>query len=260
MVAAVALGASLALGAACSLAIDTGGLTGGSPPDAAVGAIDAGGRDVAVEAAPDAAGDTRLVAEWRFDEPSGGVVEDSSGNRHHGTIGGGSRVGGRAGGTIGALKLDGNRDVVVVPASAEFDRGRDSTFTMTAWMRRDGPVSHAMFVSVSYGDKDSSFGIELETDTTLTYWDSTTHAVESPVVVPIGTWHHYAIAVDRDRVTIYLDGNIVGAGKADRSERTSTQVRLGGSSFGDHLDGALDVVRYYRVTLDAAGVLADMNR
>ncbi len=246
------------VGAACSLVVDTKGLSAGAPLDGSTGAPDAGPRG---DAASDGkASDPTLVAEWRFDEPSGAAVADSSGNGHHGTANGGARVGGRAGGATSTLQLDGTKDFVIVPPAREFDRTRASAFTMTAWMRRDGRADHAMFVSVSYGDKDSSFGIELESDTTLTFWDGTVHAAESPVNVPPGTWHHYAIVVTGDRLAIYLDGNVVGSGKVDRTERTATGVRLGGSTFGDHLPGALDVVRYYRVALDAAGVVADMNR
>jgi hypothetical protein len=75
-----------------------------------------------------------LVVHWRFDEGSGSVVHDTSGNGHDGTINGTPQwVPGVAG---GALHFDGSTYVVVADDIGEFE-----TFSIALWFKYDSFIT-----------------------------------------------------------------------------------------------------------------------
>ncbi|MBS2019789.1 MAG: LamG domain-containing protein [Deltaproteobacteria bacterium] len=266
-VVAVVAGAVIAAGG-CSIVVDTSGLSGGSTPAPSVDAGEdrAEPRDAApVDAGSDArgdadAGDPTLVGDWPFDEGSGGAILDRSGRGHDGVAIGASWVDDHANRPASALRLTGNGGLVGVTAHADFDRPANAALTLVAWMRMDDVPNHDLFFSVSYGDQDSSFGIEVITPTELTYWDGTQHAATATIPA-IGTgWHHYGVVVEGGSVKIFFDGVRVSQGPIETTPRKSTQVLFGPSTFGNRLDGAIDGLRYYRRALGDAEILAEKNR
>jgi hypothetical protein len=73
---------------------------------------------------------TGLVGYWNFDEGSGNVAHDTSGNGNDGTITGATWTTGKVG--SGALSFDGNGDVVVANSATSALRGK-SAFTISLW-------------------------------------------------------------------------------------------------------------------------------
>lgn len=114
--------------------------------------------------------------------------------------------------------------------------------------------------SQSGTNQDSSFGIELITDTTLTYWDGKEHIAQATIPSVVGQWHHYGVVVDGSQARIYFDGVRVSQAVADTTPRTATQVYFGHSSFGDYLRGAVDKARFFRVALTDAEMMTEKNR
>ena len=76
------------------------------------------------------ADDDGLVAEWHFDEGSGSVLVDSSGNGNDGVINGATWVGGVSG---SALSFDGVDDYVEVPHDSSLDFGYGD-LSISSWM------------------------------------------------------------------------------------------------------------------------------
>lgn len=196
------------------------------------------------------------VADWRLDEGAGTTINDSSGNGHTGVALGGLWIDGHA--SVGhALAFDGgpNELVKVLPAS-DFDRAGNGAaeLTLMGWLRRGSPASHQAFVSISYGIKEAMYGLELKSDTVFTYFDGATHVAEATIATGLGEWHHYAATIEGAHVRLYFDGVLVSEGTADAAPRTSTEVLLGGSNWGDRLVGAIDDVRIYRRVLTPAEI------
>ena len=76
--------------------------------------------------------DEGLVAEWHFDEGSGSVVKDISGNGNNGTIYGATWVDGKFG---KALSFDGMDDYVEITYGSLSPIGSLSYFTTEAWIK-----------------------------------------------------------------------------------------------------------------------------
>src|SRR5690606_24412521 len=230
-----------------------GGPSGG---DASVTTPDAGAS--ALDAGSDAA---TLVGDWPIDEGSGNAVLDHSGLSHNGVLFGGEWTADRENVSGSALLFDGGAGgYVSIAGHQDFDRGASPAFTMSAWARFDETPSHDMFFSVSFGGKDSSYGIELVNATTLTYWDGNDHAAQTNIPSVVGAWHHFGVVVEGTEARVYLDGFRVNQAAADTTPRKATQIMLGHSSFGDLLQGAVDKARFHRRALSDAEMLAEKNR
>lgn len=249
----------------CTLLLDTDDLASGAGADAgpsqpepgADAAADAGALDAFAQIAPDAAA-PRLIADWPFDEGSGTSIRDATERGHDGTATGGTWVTDTLGAAASALELGGA--VVNVPASPELDRPAGAAFTLTAWMRRTGPLSHNLIVSVSFGTKDNSFGLEMQDDDTFVYYDGKEHIAPAKVAIADGSWNHFAAAVEGREAAVFFNGKRVGIGLADDTPRASTGLMLGGSTWGDRLKGAIDRVRIYAGALTEEQVAEDMKR
>ena len=72
-----------------------------------------------------------LVGHWKFDEGSGNVAYDTSGNGHDGILNGNPQW--VEGQTRGALEFDGNGDYVEIEQIVSID------FTLMAWIKTDTP-------------------------------------------------------------------------------------------------------------------------
>ena len=260
--------AAMLTGVGCSIVVDTDGLSGGSSgtpvvsPESGADAL----ADVATDTSkidgspPIDAGDPTLVGDWPFDEGSGTKIHDRSGHAHDGVAAGGTWVDDHASQPASALRLGGGSAFVSIEPHADFDRPASARLTLVAWMRSNEEPAHNMFFSVSFGETEQSYGIELITPTQLTYWDGTEHrAVATIAAIGMG-WHHYGVVVEDENVRIYFDGVRVSDGRVDMTPRRSTQVLLGRSTFGDRLNGALDKMRYYRRALTDAEIVAEKNR
>ena len=264
-------------GAGCSLFLDTGGFEGDPPstaPDAStsdsttstppndatsspdvVTETDAGAGDAALDVM------SMLVGDWPFDEGSGNVVLDKSGHSHNGLISGGSWVGDHVNAPNQALAFDGGTsNFVSIAGDPDFTRTANLSVSMLAWARFGEAPSHDMFFSVWYGTQDTSFGIELVNETTLTYWDGKDHIAQATIPNVVGQWHHFGVVVEGTQARIYFDGVRVSQAVADTTPRTATQVFFGHSSFGDYLRGAVDKARFFCVGLTDAEMMTEKNR
>ena len=173
---------------------------------------------------------------------------------------GGAWVEDHAGAAGSAYETTTEDDYAKIPGNADFDRPAGAVFSLTVWARTPEAPDHDLFFSVSYGNKDDSFGIELMSPTTLTYFDGKEHVPQATVPNVVGAWHHYGVVVDTNQVRVYFDGVRVGSGSPDRTPRTAKEILLGRSTWGDRFKGAIDKARFFRVALTDAEVLAEKNR
>ncbi|MDD2802536.1 MAG: hypothetical protein PHE96_13870, partial [Methylococcales bacterium] len=94
------------------------------------------------------------VGYWKFDEGSGVVAYDSSGNINHGILTNfdfNNDSGWKVGKVAGALKFDGTNDYVNVPDNANLDFG-SGDFTVAFWIRRDSTSETKGFIAKADND------------------------------------------------------------------------------------------------------------
>jgi hypothetical protein len=195
-----------------------------------------------------------LVGYWRFEDPAGATVSDSSGQGNHGTLLGKAR---RIPGKFGqALDLDGATASVQVPHTPSLDPGA-STFTLSIWLRNhkqdvwgwnvlfkdDGRLRQYYFLSVAVKPRfEFSTGDQKVT-------------VDGKSGINDNRWHHL-VAVRSALYTaqIYVDGVLEASASAAPSENSSIQTNsplwIGGGN-QTFFAGQIDEVRIYNRALSA---------
>jgi len=151
----------------------------------------------------------RLMAWWKFDDGSGSIAIDSSGNSHNGTLmGDTSWVDGIAG---GALAFDGDGDYVDIGKAPDFDITQQ--ITISAWIKVNA-FDRDWQTIVAKGDR----AWRLQRN----WGESTLEFACSGLVVPgtewgqifgtvgvnDGHWHHVAGVYDQEKLYLYIDGRL----------------------------------------------------
>jgi hypothetical protein len=202
-----------------------------------------------------------LVAAYGFDETSGSIVGDSSGNSNAGTITGAARVvAGRYG---GALSFNGSSNVVSVPDSNSLDL--TSGMTLEAWVKpttlgafktvvlkeAPGDLSYGMYASSAYGGSGVS---------RPSAWIAGTD-VGATTALPTASWSHLAATYDRTSFKLYINGTQV-ASKAFTGAITPSAgaLKIGGNSiWGEYFNGQIDEIRVYNRALSPSEIAADRD-
>lgn len=203
--------------------------------------------------------DEGLVAEWHFDEGSGSVLKDSSGNGNDGVIYGATWVEGKYG---KALSFDGVDDYV--------DCGNDVSFddiaVKTLVFRVNLNAQTGTGVGSHFLNKGSSNGWFISTDPSKNrnifgQGFSITNGRWSFPQFSLNKWHHIVVVYNRQLVTndpvIYVDG--VSQTATEYSTPSGTANSDAGNnllisadpSFDRWVDGSIDEVRIYNRALNA---------
>ena len=187
-----------------------------------------------------------LIAHWRFDEGSGTIAADTSGNSNDGTLMGNPQwVTGKIG---GALEFDGDGDYVDCGNDAIFDITEE--ITLAIWVNANdmGNSQHNCWL----GKGDNTYAIKHQSGNFLEFfiYDGDWHSTEytTNITALNGEWHHMAGTFDGSELKFYLDGeeaaNLVYSGTIGT---TTDDVTIGENSqaTGRYFDGMLDDPRIY---------------
>ena len=150
--------------------------------------------------------DEGLVAEWHFDEGSGSVLKDSSGNGNDGVIHGATWVDGKYG---KALRFDGVDDKVKLPYSVITGL---TDVTSEFWIKTTDDC--AGIITSANSVRDNEY---------LIYWNYATethphikqhikdefHRIQINTITD-GNWHHITIVREISKVSVYVDGAFEG--------------------------------------------------
>jgi len=192
-----------------------------------------------------------LVGWWKFDEGSGTIAYDSSGNGNDGTIYGAIWTTGQNG---SALQFDGVDDHVAIP---DLYASSPSALTVAAWINSPLPgdgssVIHYMdngefVMATSGGPGELVFGVKLTNDKWYDVYSTTTPNV----------WHFIAATWTMGgNLELYVDGQLV-------SQTTVPDYYLYSSGYGSvigaswpypptqYFNGLMDNVRVYTTALSA---------
>jgi len=195
-----------------------------------------------------------LVGHWRFDEGSGTIAYDSSGNGNDGTL----EVNPQwvAGKIAGALQFDGTDDYVEVPDSPSLDI--TDAITIAAWVFREvdsgnwerivaksDSTLYDYWLQITTGDSIGGGFLDIG-GTAQNILDLTTGTS-----IPLNQWIHLAFVYDGTYAKGYVNGQL------DKSEdigsfkiRTSTRpLYVGRLQTSYNFDGLIDDARVYNRAL-----------
>jgi len=193
-----------------------------------------------------------LAAYWKFDEDSGVVVSDSSGNGQSGTIYGGGSLN-SMGKNGHSLTLDGTSGYVNMSQHL-LDGACAGTVSM--WLKRNGWTESYMtalaksnggswpnnHLQISRNGATDSLVLEIANNTA-----STTTGVATPAI-SAGTWYHVAMAWNGTALTGYLNGVQIGSYSTTicpASDSTQFSIGKGASGTNRYWNGSIDEVRLY---------------
>jgi len=154
------------------------------------------------------------VGYWKFDEGSGTVASDSSGNGNTGTLKNGPQWVNGISGT--ALSFDGSDDHVSIPDSSSLDISGDQ-ISIEFWMKPTVDLPYLLGTYMKIFDKGDAYlgEIRLVTETDINYGEivfclpfsypqgevpSTRNSWTS------GTWYHLAFTYDGSNMRLYVNG------------------------------------------------------
>jgi len=195
------------------------------------------------------AAETDLVGWWKFDETSGTIAHDASGNGNDGTIKGDPIW--VVGKIAGALQLDGDGDYVDVGSVGI--SGTDQR-TIAGWARASTtaiPSWTTVFGFAPDGSTDGTY-FDIEVDDLGNYvinvqgWEGIFSAVDTQ-------WHHFAVTYTGSGGSWYLDGQLIDS--LEGAVGTIDQVRIGARlEDNNFFPGLIDDVRIYNKSLTLAEI------
>jgi len=219
-----------------------------------------------------------LVAEWHFDEGTGNVLGDSSGNGNDGTIYGATWT--TNGKFDSALQFDGN-DYIVIPDSPELSGGAGKNLTVEYWFNTNNQGAYIIskIRDVSYKDWSALLG---GFGPGLNFWYENRgydRRFYSGSTIEEGIWHHGAFTFQRSTsgsnavLKMYLDGNEltltpfyqdgVPSNQLYDMPDTSAPVSIGyaGTYYGNlYFNGKIDEIKIFDRVLSNDEIKAEYER
>jgi hypothetical protein len=203
------------------------------------------------------------VGEWRFNDGSGTVVVDSSGNGQDGTYTGSGPTW-VTGHDVGALSFDGNGDYVTVPDNASF--GLAISGTVSVWMAVGQAATTQYVVKKATNGTTDGWEIGLSSTTGKIFWrlnqktSANTYRIESTTNYATNgaTWQHVVGTYDGTTIKIYVNGTMETSAAGPASIATnSLKVSFAGESDGySAMKGLLDTITIFDYALTQAEVSA----
>jgi len=195
-----------------------------------------------------------FIAYWKFDEGSGTIAGDSSGNSHNGDlINGPAWVEGRFGTALLFDELMEQR--ILIGNSPDLNLG-DSSFSIVLWIKYDNCIDCDILRKGSSATANDWYKLEvvnnkISFDLKTDQIDpNNTAFIQAPFSSNDGDWHHVAGVRDSERgiMSLYIDG-AVAAELTDPPGSVSNSANLvigsKDTEDDDFLNGTLDDLAFY---------------
>lgn len=206
------------------------------------------------ESSPETQLENSLVGYWNFDEDSGDIASDISGNGNDGTISGVSLTSGITG---NALSFTGEKNSYVeIPNSASIEL-RDA-MTISAWINPDEVASYDRIIAKPHTTFASPYNMY------SLIFDNAGHArfegcigehkteINGVSKIPLNEWTHIAATYDGLQLKLYVGGDLECVKDVTEEICTSDMpLYIGCNIFysSENFNGAIDEVRIYNYAL-----------
>ncbi len=246
-----ATGGAATGGAATGGAATGGAATGGAPYDANCGKL---------------AADSHTVALYHFDEGTGQVVNDSSGNSRTAYFGNSSATEtvdptwskGRFGGH-GVSFSRASQQLVHATQSNTFPSNQ---LTLETWIRPVAPYDYSQFLTVGFINGYMNIGWTGNLEGAVgdgNNWSSCTSTGNNLNTV---TWHYVAMTYSGSAITLWLDGVALSTCAASATLASPNYYNIGGRNQNTYINGEMDELRISdiaRSTVEIASYYATAN-
>ncbi len=203
-----------------------------------------------------------LVAAYSFDEGSGTIAADSSGNGNKGTL-----VNGTTWSTTAkfgrAANFDGVDDRIDVADSSSLDL--TNGMTLEAWVR---PAANSGYRTVVLKEVSgelaySLYAADSDHATHPSGWvriSGASHYADGTGALPLNTWSHIAVTYNGSALVYYVNGVQTSSTAVSGAIMTSNlPLRIGSNTiWGEYFQGQIDEVRVYNRALAASEIQTDM--
>jgi hypothetical protein len=210
-----------------------------------------------------------LILHWGFDEGSGTIAHDSSGNGHDGTVvGDPAWVAGKIG---GALDLDGSGDHVVDEAAGDYLNGLEA-ITICVWIKSDVVGTDKGFIILE--DPNGGDNRNMRYDAASWAWEGGTNLIKTALDSTGGhqayegsdntqttEWQNVAMVWSSgNELLLYIDGELDTPRGTDAGTEgtvsgvTKLIVGKGCKDADGGWDGLVDDVRIYNEALSADAI------
>jgi hypothetical protein len=198
-----------------------------------------------------------LVGWWTFDEGSGNIAADSSGNGNDGTLNG--PVEWTTEGKIGgAMKFTGPYNYIQIQDSPSLDMTDE--ITIAAWINPSWTGNNRI-LQKSSGGGDNQYRLLKEWGDNMVFHlpGLSPDRLEFEGLPPIGEWTHLAATYDGSSMKVYYDGVVVGEMESSGQMGVSDGTLCIGTKHeiapaGDEFNGMLDDVRIYNRALSVSEI------
>ncbi|MCF6149578.1 MAG: hypothetical protein E3K37_13075 [Candidatus Kuenenia sp.] len=189
-----------------------------------------------------------LLLRYQFEEGSGTVAGDSSGNGYDGTINGNAAWTTGENGNGGGLSFDGVDDYVDVG-----DMDLTEVFTLAAWINISN-LTKGMIIGKTY----QTYQLFVTESGNILFQRNSGTALNYNAGLGINTWHHVAVTFDTaNGMSLYLDGSLVDT-NSDTSitaaNDVSTKIGATGATAKNFFNGIIDEVCIYNRALSSQEV------
>ncbi|MHC4324618.1 MAG: LamG domain-containing protein [Planctomycetota bacterium] len=204
---------------------------------------------------PTSAARAEHIGWWTFDEGSGNIAFDLSGNGNDGILQGNPQwVDGYFG---GAIDLDGNDDFIAIDGIA--DDLTDNNFSVSAWIKTTAGEGNVIGANDNGSGHQFIFGV---TNSGTLLVEAHSNINRYPPVINDGKWHFIAYVRDGTTAYAYTDGELVGTETPDGNPAGQTRWSIGmewDDSPSDEFTGQVDDVHFFSHPLTEDEILRVMK-
>jgi hypothetical protein len=198
----------------------------------------------------DAAVDKNTVAVWLFEEGSGKVVKDASGNGHDGEFTGSLQWVKARSGTGLEFPGDGS-GCIVVDSTKKLEL---ETLSIEAWVKVKEPTGkwQGILCKQEAGCTDRNYGIWVQVDQKVLHAQIGANGacafnMNGTMEITDNVWHHLAFTYDGDMGRLYVDGQLETEKPNTNSFQSTAPITIGVPNV-DNTNGLLGVIEEIRIS------------